>query len=240
MKKVMIGALALFAAIAVQAQNKKGNLMIGAYVGSGNYTSSNYKSTYSYAPATEYKSEYKNFSIGVGPEVGWYITDRLVLGTSLSISYYHTKSDNSNNVSTNTSEGSSNSLFFSAGPSARLYLGKKNDKGAPFVWLGGGIGFYPSDEATYKNTPTTYEYTYKTKNYVTWNFGPRVGYEHFFNSHLGLQYYIGYNYSHSSYKYDYDYTLGGTDYSYKTKYNSGGISFGVGVLMHLECKKGSK
>lgn len=237
MKKVMIGALALVAAFTVQAQNKKGNLMIGTYVGSGSYSSSNYKSTYSYAPATEYKSEYKSFSIGVGPEIGWYITDRLVLGTSLGLSYYHQTSKSSNTTTTNTSSSKSNSFSFSAGPSARLYFGEKNDKGAPFVWLGANISFYPSDNTSYKNDPLTYDYTYKTKNYVSWGFGPRVGYEHFFNQHVGLQYYIGYTYSHYSTTYTYDYTVGGTDFSYKTKYNAGGINFGAGLNFHLEKNK---
>lgn len=236
MKQVIFSAIAFISVVSVQAQNKKGNLMIGTYVGSGSYYSSKYKSTYSYSPNVS-ESEYKSFSIGVGPEVGLYITDRLVVGTSLNISYGHSKNDYSSTGSPSTSTGKSSNVYFSAGPSARLYLGKKNDKGMPFVWLGGGIGFYPSDKATYKNeNPTTYEYTYQSKNYVTWNFGPRVGYEHFLNKCFGLQYYIGYNYSHSSYKYDYDYIMGGTDYSYKTKYNSGGVTFGVGVLLHLEKK----
>lgn len=231
----MLGALALLSVITLQAQNKKGNLMIGTYVGSGSYVSSNYKTTYSYSP-TEYKSEYKTFNIGIGPEVGWYITDRLVIGTSLNLSYYHQTSKSTNSSSTSSSSGTYSYFSFSAGPSVWLYLGKNNDKGMPFVWLGGGIGFYPSDNSSYKNDPLTYDYSYKSKNYVFWNFGPRVGYEHFFNKHFGLQYYIGYNYNHSSYKYNVTYTTGGTDYSYKTKYNSGGVTFGVGVNLHLDKK----
>jgi hypothetical protein len=239
MKKLLLCAIAFMAVFTVNAQNKKGNMLVSAYVGSAAFNSNKNDYTYSIGP-TIYDGDSKSFNIGVGPEVGWYLTDRLVVGTYLGLSYYNSKSNSGNNSSINTSHSKSNSLYFNVGPSARVYLGKNNDKGMPYLRLSTGLSFYPSDNGESYNSTNTYHYTYKTKNYLTWNLGPQLGYEHFFNQHIGLQYYIGYNYSHSKYKYDYDYSVGGTDYSYTQNSHTSSISFGVGLQVHMDCDKNKK
>ena len=101
------------------------------------------------------------------------------------------------------------------------------------------------------------KYTYKYKKYSSWNAGAQIGYEHFLNSAIGLQYYLGYSFSHYQTISEYDYPTG-TDYTYDSqlaaqrpsaasharilgrgiclrgKSNSNGISFGVGLQIHLD------
>ena len=239
MKKISICVLALLTVFTIQAQNKKGNHLVGVSVGSGSYNSN--KNDYFYSTSTTtYNGDSKNFSIGIGPEVGWYLTDNFVVGTYLGLSYYHSKYNSGNSVTTVTSNSNSSSLYFSMGPYARLYLGKNNSKGMPYISLLTGLSFYPSDNGESSNSINTYHYTYKTKNYFSWNIGPRVGYEHFLNQHIGLHYYLGYNYTKYKTKYDYDYTVGGTDYSYTYNSHTHNITFGVGLQIHLDCEKKKK
>jgi hypothetical protein len=240
MKKLLLCAIAFMAVFTVNAQNKKGNMLVSAYLGSGGFSSNKNDYTYSTSPGTTYNSDSKNFNIGVGPEVGWYLTDRLVVGTYLGLSYNNSKNNSGNSSSTVTGHGKSNTLYFNLGPSARLYLGKNNDKGMPYLRLVTGLSFYPSDNGESYNSTNTYHYTYKTKNYLYWNLGPQLGYEHFLNQHIGLQYYIGYNYSHSKYKYVYDYSIGGTDYTYTVNSHSSNITFGVGLNIHMDGDKNKK
>ncbi|HEY6063353.1 MAG TPA: hypothetical protein VIV35_07070 [Chitinophagaceae bacterium] len=239
MKKLIMCVAAFTSIVSVQAQNKKGNHLVGVNVGSGSFSSSKYDYIYSNTTTT-YNGDSKSFNIGIGPEIGWYLTDRLVVGTYLSLYYYHSNSNSGNSSTAVTSNSNSNSLYFTLGPSARLYLGKNNGKGMPYVSLLTGLSFYPSDNGEASNSTNTYHYTYKTKNYFSWNIGPRFGYEHFFNQSLGLHYYIGYNYNKYKYKYDYDYSVGGTDYSYTYNSHSHNVTFGVGLQMHLDCEKKKK
>ena len=203
MKKLILCAVAFTSIASAQGQNKKGNHLVGVNVGSGNYSSSNYDYIYS-STTTTYKGDSKYFNIGIGPEVGWYLTDRFVLGTYLNLSYYNSKSNSSNSSSSVTTNSKSNSVYFTLGPSARVYLGKMNGKGMPYAQVNTGLSFYPSDNGESSNSSNTYHYTYKTKNYFSWNVGPRFGYEHFFNERIGLHYYIGYSYTKYKYKYEYD------------------------------------
>jgi hypothetical protein len=121
-----------------------------------------------------------------------------------------------------------------------VYLGKNNDKGMPYLRLMTGLSFYPSDNGEGYNSTNTYHYTYKSKNYFSWNISPQIGYEHFFNQHIGLQYYIGYSYYKNKSKYDYDYTVGGTNYSYTYNSHYSYINFGAGLNIHLACDKKKK
>lgn len=239
MKKICICAMILLSSFAMSAQNKKGNYLVGVTLGSGGFSSS--ENDYMYSSTTvEYTGDSKSFSIGISPDIGKYLTDNFILGTYLSLSYYNGKSHSGNSTTTTTSTSESNSLYFSMGPYARMYLGKSNSKGMPYVQLNTGLSFYPSDNGEAFNSTNTYHYTYKTKNYFVWNLGPRFGYEHFFNENLGLHYYIGYNYTNGKYKYEYDYSVGGTDYSYDYNYHTHNVTFGVGLQMHLDCSKKRK
>jgi hypothetical protein len=64
----------------------------------------------------------------------------------------------------------------------------------------------------------------------------QLGYEHYLNPTIGLQYYVGYSFDAYSYDTKYDYVTGtDPDYTYKSYYH--GFSFGVGLQIHLSPEK---
>ena len=148
------------------------------------------------------------------------------------MSYSSGSYDSSNTAYTSTSESSYHQLYVSVGPFARFYFGNSNGKGMPFVYINTGTSFYPDHSSTYSNSSGT-KYTYKYKKYSSWNAGAQIGYEPFLNSAIGLQYYLGYSFSHYQTTSEYDYPTG-TDYTYDSKSNSNGISFGVILQIHLD------
>ena len=231
MKKFFFICLMLATACLAFPQNKKGNLLIGTYLGSGGLSFGNYESSSSSSTNIS-KQDSNSFSIGVGPSIGYFLTDNLVVGTSCSLSYYSGSSDNSNTAYTSTSESSYHQLYFSVGPFVRYYFGNSGGKGMPFIYIYAGTSFYPDYTSTY-STNTGYSYTYKYKKYSPWNAGAQIGYEHFLNSAIGLQYYVGYSFSHYQQTSEYDYKTD-TDYTYDSKSNNHGISFGVSLQIHLD------
>lgn len=242
MKKLLLMfVLALASVGAMQAQNKKGNLLIGTYIGSSGISFGNSKSSYSLNSNIS-KSDYNSFSIGVGPTIGKYVSDNWVLGTYLGLSFYNSKYDNSNTTSTSTSTSKSHYVVFSAGPYVRYYFPDKNKgkgNGNAYVNFSPSISFYPSDGGTVTYNTSGNNYSYKSKNYVSWSANLNFGYEHYISEVIGLQYYIGYTYGHYSYKYDYDFVTG-TDYTSKYENTSSNINFGAGLNIHLVCNKKKK
>jgi len=231
MKKFFFICLILATACLAFPQNKKGNLLIGTYLGSGGL--SFYNSENGSSSSTNIsKSDSSGFSIGVGPSIGYFFTDNLVVGTSCSLYYSTSSYDSSNTAYTSTSESSYDSLSFSVGPFVRYYIGKNNGKGMPYVQVYAGTSFYPNYKGTYSSS-SGYEYTYTYKKYSTWNAGVQIGYEHFVNSTIGLQYYVGYSFNYYNSTTEYDYAAG-TKSSYDSKSNNHGISFGVGLQIHLD------
>lgn len=237
MKKISICALALLTAFTMQAQNKKGNLLVGTSIGGAGISFGNSESN-TVGSTTISRSEYNSFNLNVYPTLGYYVSDNVVIGTYFTLGYYHSKNDNSNNVSTATSESKSSYGSFGLGPFGRFYFGDNKGKGMPWAEVNAGISFYPGYKGEYTpSTGTGYKYEYK--KYHPWNAGVKVGYEHFINSVIGIQYYVGYSYS--QYKYDtfYDYpSIPDVTYAYKS--NSSNINFGVGLQIHLECNKKKK
>jgi hypothetical protein len=237
MKKICICALALFATLAIQAQNKKGNWLLGAGLGSTGFSFG--KSESGMVGSTDIgKSDNNSFSISINPTAGYYLSDNVVIGTYFNLGYFSNKYENSNNNNTNTSESKNSNASVGLGPFARFYFGGNGGKGMPFAEANVGISFYPGYKGEYiPNTGTGYTYTYN--NYRPFNAGARIGYEHFLNSFVGLQYYVGYN--HSSYDYEYTYDFPSSpDQTYTYKSSSNSITFGVGLQVHLDCKKKDK
>ena len=238
MKKTGICALALFTAFTIQAQNKKGNFLVGTSIGGAGISFGSSESNTA-GSTTISKSDNSSFNISVYPTVGLYVSDNVVIGTYFSLGFYHSKNDNSNNISTATSTNKSSYGSFGLGPFARFYFGDNKGKGMPWTEVNTGISFYPGYKGEYTpSTGTGYKYEYK--KYHPWNAGVKVGYEHFINPTIGIQYYVGYSYS--QYKYDtfYDYPSI-PDVTYEYKSNSSNINFGVGLQVHLMCtKKGKK
>lgn len=232
MKKIAIVGLVVILAVSSLAfsQNKKGNWLFGTYIGGVSLGFGNSESNY--PPSTAlYKYKSSSFDIGVGPDIGYYLTDTLVLGAFLDLYFYSATSDSSYTGSTATGTDKYSYVGTNIGPFVRLYFGDNNGKGMPYVQFNAGIALYPLYSGTY--TPSSGSaYTYKYDSYSSWNVGLQIGYEHYLNPFIGLQYYVGYSFSHYKYTTAYDYATG-TDYTYTSSNGSHGIDFGVGLQIHL-------
>ncbi|MGQ0738200.1 MAG: hypothetical protein ACT4OJ_03995 [Bacteroidota bacterium] len=237
MKKVLICAAALTAMMALHAQNKKGNWLVGAGIGSTGISFGESESG-TVGGASVNKSKSNSFSIGVYPTLGYYVSDDIVVGSYVTLGYSTSNSDNSNTSSSATSESKSHYAYFGLSPFARFYFGGNNSKGMPFAQLNAGITFYPGYKGEYKPSTGT-GYTYEYKKYHPLNFGAQFGYEHFINSVIGLQYYIGYSYSKSKYDTFYDYPSS-PDFTYFYEGSNHNINFGAGLQIHLACDKKKK
>jgi len=212
-------------------QNKKGNLIIGTDVGSGSFYFGNSESGSS-TNSDVYKSSYTSFSLGVYPTIGYYFTDNLVAGTYFAATFSTNKYKSSTTANSSTSESKSSYVYFSLGPFARFYLGQDNGKGRLFVHVSAGFSLYPV--YTYTYTPSDGSgYTSKYEKYFPWNLGLRIGYEHYLNTTIGLEFYIGYTYTHSKYDNAYDYPTA-EDYTYNYASNDNGITIGAGLQIHLD------
>jgi hypothetical protein len=234
MKRFFLPLFALLIVTGASAQNKQGNWIVGTSIGSAGYNFSHSNSTYSYIPGTEYINDGTGFNIGIFPNAGYYVTDRLVIGAEVDLSINTSKSNGSESPGAATSTSKTNYAGVGLSPFGRLYF-SENKTGSPFAQIDGGIMFYPGYKTTYSNSGGT-EYTAEYKNYHPIHLGARVGYEHFINTVVGIEYYLGYQ--HSFYNYDYfvDYKgATGTDYSSSYKSNSGNLTFGAGLVIHLAC-----
>jgi hypothetical protein len=232
MKKIAIVGLVIVLAMSGPAfsQNKKGNLFLGSYIGGTglSFSTTDYSTAGSPGIST-YKGS--GFNIGVGPMIGYYFTDTIVGGASLDLYFTSSKSDSSISTSTATATDKASYIGTDIGPFLRIYFGDNNGKGMPFVQFDAGIFFYPLYTETY--TPSSGSaYTYKLDSYSSWNVGVKLGYEHYINPFIGIEYYVGYEYSHSKQTYTYDYVTG-TDYTYSSNGSNNGINFGVGLQIHL-------
>ena len=239
MKKIKICVLALLTVFTMQAQNKKGNYLVGTsfFSSSFNFGESHGNAVGSSTIST---SESNNFSIGVNTNAGKYLTDKIVVGPGISIGVYNGNSTNSSSANSNTSKSNSHYFYFGVGPFARFYLGKLSSKGMPYAQVGGSITFYPGykGDASYSNSPTS-DYDYNYSGYHPFGAYVQFGYEHYFNQIIALHYYIAYNYSRYEYTTKY-HSATPPDTEYHNEGHSNNIGFGIGLQIHLECNKSKK
>jgi hypothetical protein len=234
-KKSVIGLCLLLVLTGLALpQNKKGTWFLGTSIGSAGYSFSHSESG-STANTNLSLSDYTSFSFSIYPTIGYYLLDDLVLGAYFSLGFSNYNYDSSYNYSSSTSKSSSKYLTLSIGPFIRYYLGKEGGKGRPYLHAYVQPYLYPIYGGDY--TPSTgTAYTYQYKNYLSLAAGIQLGYEHYLNPTIGLQYYVGYTFSSYSYNTEYDYPTG-PDSVYTYKSNSHGFSFGVGLQIHLSPEK---
>ena len=238
MKKINVFVLALLTVFTMQAQNKKGNYLVGTsfFTSSFNFGESHNNTVGSTTIST---NESNSFSIGVSTNAGKYLTDRIVFGPGITIGVSNSNSENSSNASTNTSKSNSHYFYFGVGPFARFYLGKLNSKGMPYAQVGGSITFYPGYKGDVEYTNTTNNYDYNYSGYHPFGAYVQFGYEHYFNQIIALHYFLSYNYSRYEYTTKYHFTTP-PDYETHNEGHSNSIGFGIGLQIHLECNKPKK
>lgn len=231
MKKVILFSGVLLLSVTAMAQVEKGTMLVGTNLGGLSFTSSDSKTTYSNTP-TVYNSDGTSFSVSINPNIAWFIQDRLAVGGGLTVSFYTSKSDNSNTGSSTTSENKSTQPSFYISPYGRYYFGGSN-KGMPFVQVNGQYGIYGGKSTSKTSTGSSSET--KTKPKGDWNVGAAIGYEHFISKFVGILASIGVNYGKSKTEYEYRPSTG-SGYDYTSEYSRVYIPVNVGFQIHLECK----
>lgn len=78
MKKISICALALFTTLAMQAQNKKGNWLLGASLGKLFGYSFGKSESGTVGSTNISYSDNNSFNLGIYPTVGYYISDNVI------------------------------------------------------------------------------------------------------------------------------------------------------------------
>ena len=182
----------------------------------------------------ESKTDGKSFSINLTPYAGYYFTDKIVAGALVSLNLGNSTSETHSTTSNNVFKSKSNNILLGVGPFGRFYFGKLNSRGMPFAEASFQVSFYPENKSM-SYTNGIRNYTAIFKSYLPKNAGARIGYEHFLNRHIGLQYTLGFSYTEYSYKVTYDY-VASNDASFKDNYSSIGITGGLGLVIHLEGK----
>jgi hypothetical protein len=235
MKKITLLLAGCFSMFSAFTQVEKGSKLVGVSIGGFSYTSSDSKTSYSNTP-TVYNSDGNSFSISIYPNVAWFIQDGLAIGGSLSISFYNSKSNNSNTSSAATSENKSNQPSFYIGPFARYYFGGSS-KGKPFAQVGGQYGIYGGKSESKSSSGSSSETTTKPKG--DWNAGALFGYEHFISEYVGIYGSLGFNYGKSKTDYEYKPSTG-TSYTYTSEYSRWNVPVNVGLQVHIPSKKTKK
>lgn len=231
MKKIALFTFCLISTFASNAQISKGSYLVGTGLFSGGVSGSKYTTEYSNTP-TVYNSNSKNFSFGINPNVGYFVSDGFAVGGQVYLSYYSSTSDSSNSSSTTTSTNDYKSPSISIGPMLRYYF-VKNQKWAPYGQADFAYNFYPSKSESTSTSGSSS--TTDTKSKSNWNAGVRFGLEYFLSNYVGLQIYTGVSFSNSVYEADYT-PSSGTGYSYTSTNKGWSVPLGVGLQIHLPSK----
>jgi hypothetical protein len=148
--------LTLFSFLTSNAQITKGNWMVG---GTGNFSS--YESTYK-SNGNEITN--KGIGINISPKIGYFLADKFVIGTSLSIGYTKPKE-------------SDNSFGYGIGPYARYY----------FLNVDRHVNFFTEVNYIFGETKSG-DNKSKSNGY-----GLKAGSVFFFNNSVGLEVSLDYN-----------------------------------------------
>lgn len=231
MKKIILLGVFAFSSM-LNAQISKGNWLVGSSVFYGNIGNSENTTTYSNSP-TEYNSEGNSFQIGLSPNIGYFVVNKLAVGASVGLDYYNSKSTSSNSTTFSTTESKYNNIGVSIGPFVRYYF-VENQKWSPYVQADFGYGISPSkqESKTFNNGVLINSSNTDSNKYNYWNAGFKFGMAYFLNSNVALQFYTGFTYSSTDSSYDYK-PSSGVGYTYEQTYNRWNVPIGVGLQIHL-------
>lgn len=208
---IITGIITVFFSLFSQqtsAQFGKGNWLAEGSI--GNISITNTKSETSQQGLTS-NSETKGFGFAIFPKAGYFITDDLVLGASLSFGVSSSKSEGYNSNGIRTSESKSSTSYVGLSPFLRYYF-KGTDKLRFYGQLQAGYDMDLSDKydtKSYNGTTGVLQNTatqdYKD-NYAAPNVSGAIGLNYFLTDNVALNSSIGYYYSKATYSYSYSVT----------------------------------
>jgi hypothetical protein len=248
MKKVFLltfasGVISI-TSLQVKAQFVKGTIMLGTTIGSTGYSSAN--SNYDYESGELRSAGTNSFTFSVGPQVGVFLSPRLVLGVTPAFNI--TTSQANNNV-TNTSNSNSSTTTntttttVSLGPFVRYYFTSLTGNNWFYGQINGAVGTGSGNTTGTSNSSTTLGNTNgKVSDVLTWNAGGSIGMTHFFYKRIGMDIAVGYNYSHvHNFDLNNTYTtnknsgvLTSTANNYTLNTATNGVNLGVGFHWFLK------
>jgi Outer membrane protein beta-barrel domain len=244
MRTVYAIAMISLLSIHANAQFKKGTIMLGTTVGTTGYSSAG--SDYNY-DAGELRSAGNNtFTFSIGPQVGVFLSPRLVLGATpaFTISSSHATNHITNPNSTiSATTTHTMTTTVTLGPYVRYYFTSLTGDNWFYGQINASIGSGGGSTSGTSNTTTTTGNTSGTvSDILTWNAGASIGMTHFFYKRIGMDIAVGYNYSHV-HNYDVNNTstinntsgkITVTSNNYALNTATNGVTLGVGFHWFLK------
>jgi len=233
--------------IAINAQFAKGDKMVGSNVASVVFNSGTTDITT--ASIGSGSSKITNYNISISPQLGWFLSDKTVVGVSLNINPNGRKTIYMENG--NTYQSDKNTAFnIGFGGFVRNYFSGKS-AWMPFVHFGlnGGISNLKTDGFFYyKSGVPYYKYTYSgnSNGGVFLNSALDLGITKMLGENAGLDLFIGYNFSYdkNTFKRTTLFYLTSTDNNPSTgtnettnKFTNHGFALGLGFQVFLKGKK---
>jgi hypothetical protein len=189
MKKpfVLLAITSLVGLTPVAAQSLKGTLFAGTSIGSTSYTQTT--NNYDYADGGNKNTDAHAYSLSLSPSMGVFVTNHLIVGGSLGLSYAHNKTNSSNTEGGSTAETTfTNTTTVNLGPFLRYYF-YENKPLRTMLYMQAqgtiGTGGGSSSGSGFNN--------------ATWTSGASLGVTHFIGRNVGMDFAIGYahNYEYS-------------------------------------------
>jgi hypothetical protein len=248
MKKITLSTLTagflILTALPSSAQFIKGTIMVGTTIGTTGYSSAN--SDYNYDAGLLRNTGTNTFAFSVGPQVGVFLSPRLVLGATpaFNISTSHATNDvhNTNNTSSAATTNTTTTTV-SLGPYVRYYFTNLNSSNWFYGQLNGSVGSGSGTSTGNTTSSTTLIGTNgKVSDIFTWNAGGSIGMTHFFYKRIGMDIALGYSYNHAhSYNVNNTNTTNKasgvvteTTNNYTLNTTTNGVSLGIGFHWFLK------
>jgi hypothetical protein len=235
---ISLTAAGIIPGMPASAQFKKGTLVLGTTLGSTAYSDAN--SDYNFDNGSTRSTSTHTYTLGIGPQVGVFISSSVVLGGTLSFNLNNSHGKTTNNSPNTTSSGSSNVTTTTVGmlePFLRYYFAGSPQKNWFYMQVHGGAGTGTGSSSGSGYTATATSTTYgKVNSIFNWDTGFSLGMTHFFYHRLGMDLSLGYTYGHShSYNANTIYTtnertgaLSSSTSNYILNTGTNGIAFNIG------------
>ncbi|HET6995368.1 MAG TPA: hypothetical protein VFI06_10330 [Chitinophagaceae bacterium] len=246
MRKLATVIPVLLMTLAINAQFKKGDKMVGASVGTMFF---NHGNTNISTNVTVSNTSNDNFGISFNPSLGWFLNEKTAVGITPLISYSKQKVLGKSVDGKTFLKDESSRYSFGIGGFARYYLPGSTDKmrffGQYDLWA--GLGGSKSDGFEYEPAGVYVDrYDQKSSGDLSVNTGLSLGLSKFLSARTALDFSIGYKFSytksHPSGNFVRDYLdPNAGDETKKPDYDQAftnhGFVFGIGFQVFLDRKK---
>ena len=145
------------------------------------------------------ESKNKNVNISLYPTVGYFITDKFVIGATVNFTYKYSKTILYNNNGSKSSESIGKSGYLGLIPFVRYYLAGSDSKNRFYLQAGGGmsISLFDKYKSIYFNNFGNIQAQYDRYSFDQHQVYAEglVGFNHFFTENIAFNSAIGYSYS---------------------------------------------